>query len=725
MIVSTSSPKVPSLFLLFAGFLCLVATAFAQGSLSDMPSVERIKAEIKGSDATDTLARQLAVFNHLVAYVERIKYNRTVRGPYTPEEQKLYDGYRLAAYQTNQDFEKTHTKAEVDAFGHLEGKYEFDSAFTKDWMSRLIGKQSQDTYRGAEAGLAQSYREHEEKLQQQMKKDQGGGNGIAGDPVLDPMGIFARGQKNMENDPDVRRCLELGSSVDACEGLSGMEAFANLLVPGGVAKSNGPPPVAGVVLVGNYHSRAELPNLSFGAGSATLTDCGQLVAEEHNYTLRKSGNAVQFVLDNEPRAIVVTLNPDGTLSGPGSVLVKGKIITGYSTTTETVMVNGAPAAAQGYYCNGPCSKSTSVPIYAPKTERCTIGSMSYVAPKPVEVPKSGIGFLDAMSTSGPPVTGFRMTGRYAAASGLQLDFATGGVTLDCGKAHVTAPYTVENTASGFVVHVQNAGGAFLLAVAPDNTLRGTGSATVNGRLVSSLHNESVSFAPHSESCAVGTFAARSERNTMIASNGPIPALPSYSPPAEKADSSASPRSDQGEGVRTASVGLAPAAVASGTTASSAASAGSPAGTAGTRAAMRVLISSAFDGGANPVAGEVVWVMRDRMDAVLRSLGAPIPANATPAQAWAAFATACKNTNCSPLLAQLKTHVVTATKLDASGKATISTQAAATGPYYLFSQVRVADGILVWDVPANLVAGDNNVILTPANAEKLRSAAPGR
>src|SRR5580765_6686336 len=121
--------------LCFGWMLCLALSVSAAGqALSDMPTIERIKAEIKGSDATDTLARQSAIFNYLVSYVDRIKYNRTVRGPFTPEEQKLYDGYRLAAYQLSQDFAKTHTPAEVEAFGHLEGKYEFDSAFSKDWM---------------------------------------------------------------------------------------------------------------------------------------------------------------------------------------------------------------------------------------------------------------------------------------------------------------------------------------------------------------------------------------------------------------------------------------------------------------------------------------------------------------------------------------------------------------------------------------------------------------
>src|SRR4051812_39527129 len=60
---------------------------------ADWPSVERVKAEIKGSGPTDTLARQVAVFTYLGEYVKRIKYNRTVSGPYTPEEQSLLGAY--------------------------------------------------------------------------------------------------------------------------------------------------------------------------------------------------------------------------------------------------------------------------------------------------------------------------------------------------------------------------------------------------------------------------------------------------------------------------------------------------------------------------------------------------------------------------------------------------------------------------------------------------------
>jgi hypothetical protein len=46
-----------------AALLCILGTG--PNYTADMPSVERVKAEIQGSDPTDTLARQFAVFSYL------------------------------------------------------------------------------------------------------------------------------------------------------------------------------------------------------------------------------------------------------------------------------------------------------------------------------------------------------------------------------------------------------------------------------------------------------------------------------------------------------------------------------------------------------------------------------------------------------------------------------------------------------------------------------------
>ncbi len=492
-----------------------------------LPSVEKIRTQLQGTDPIDTTARQVAVLTYLPTYIERIVNARNYGGPYTPAETKLYREYSLAALQMTQDFTKSHSPAEVKTFQQLEGKYEIMNALS--WIKQLQGQQAADTYRGAEHSLAQSYQQHEEKLQQQMKQDAGGGrSSIAGDPVLDPTGMFARAEANRVNDPVLRRCLELGDSLEACEGVGVVGTMTSILVPWAEKPDpNAAPPVAGVVLVGGYQGRSGAVSIDFGtnlsrAPVAVLENCGTLVSnifDGRDYVVRKSASAVQLVIANEPQPIVVALQPDGSLSGPGSVLVKGRIVTGSTTTTKTVMVDGAPAGPQGYDCNGPCSTSTSTPTYGPKVERCTIGPMNFVRPKPVETPKTGIGFLDAVTRGEPAATGFRMTGRYMSDSGLTLEFENTAVIMDCGKAHAKAPYQVDNTPEGFVVRVQNAGGAFALGVGSDNGLRGSGSTMVSGKLVTAIRGDNVSFTQHTESCRVGAFAAKSERNTMRASNG--------------------------------------------------------------------------------------------------------------------------------------------------------------------------------------------------------------
>src|SRR5438105_5328057 len=119
--MNDSTPSAsPSRFigLLLACLLSVSATALlAQAAGSDytaaLPSVEKVKAQLKGTDATDTVARQVAVFTYLQTYISRIKDARNYGGPFTPGEQNLMRDYALAAYQLSQDFSKSHSPAEV------------------------------------------------------------------------------------------------------------------------------------------------------------------------------------------------------------------------------------------------------------------------------------------------------------------------------------------------------------------------------------------------------------------------------------------------------------------------------------------------------------------------------------------------------------------------------------------------------------------------------------
>jgi hypothetical protein len=81
--------------LCFANALVL-AQAKSADYTDDMPSVDQVRAAIKGSDANDTLVRQYAAFIGLNKHIFDIKAERTVNGPYTPSEQRVRNTYDAA-----------------------------------------------------------------------------------------------------------------------------------------------------------------------------------------------------------------------------------------------------------------------------------------------------------------------------------------------------------------------------------------------------------------------------------------------------------------------------------------------------------------------------------------------------------------------------------------------------------------------------------------------------
>ena len=655
---------------LLAALLCLLCSSIlvlAQTTSSDytndLPSVERVKAEIKGSDPTDTLARQVAVFTYLQSYIDRIKSNRSPRGTFTPGEQKMWNAYRNAAYEMSQNYVKTHTPAEADAFERLHGRYEMDGPFREDWSKRLMGPQSASAYKQAEAGLAAAGERRYQQEMQQYRQDR------AAQQAADKQ-IY--GSQGLSDDPTAvatRRCLELGGSSVGCvgKGLSsgmmdligfGAEAQESLLGPGR----------AGVVLKGLYRNHATVSTLDFGENGVSINGCGKLVDDSHNYSIEKRSGSVRVTIENEPNPIVLTMHPDGGLTGPGLIDVKGRIIVGYFTRT--------------HYENGVATGTTSTPDYRPAMGRCVIGSL--VKPQnPTPAPSaaqsasdgSPIGVLTGVLGSFVPdagEVGLRMTGKYGSGQ-LLLDFSGNSLVLDCGQAHVRQPYTVENTSNALLIHVQNSGGPFTLSLQPDNSLRGAGNTTVNGRLVTGMNGDNVTFAARSETCDVGMFRPKT---------GATP---------------------------TTSVATAPPAPA---TVAPAASAPAAAGGAG----IKLTIISSFSGGANPLAGASVALMSERFDTLLRKVGAPIAADVTPGKALQAYAANCLPPRSCPAYATaMHPYYVVKGNFDTAGRVVLLAQVPA-GTYYVFCSAKGPNGALVWDVPAELRVGENTITLTAGNAE---------
>jgi hypothetical protein len=513
-------PFRPELFVLLAALaLSAAAQTTNPAYLADMPSVDRVKAQIQGKDPTDTAARQVAVLTYLQEYIKRIAYNKNPRANFTADEQRIYAAYWTAADQLTKDYNKSHTPEEAKAFDTLQFNYTLNNANT--WIKGLIGPQTASAYNGATSELAARQKAHVDSINRANEQAK-----AAAAPSPGPGG--------MSNDPTAvatRRCAELGGTAGGCatksfgQGLMAMVGGDEL---NNMVESN---QTVGIYLSGPYHNPGTATALSFGLSSAQVTGCGKLVADDRGYSLRRTPSGVQVTLANEPKPITFSLRPDGSLAGPGLVDVKGRVITGYSSQTTTLVHQDG---SEAYGCNGAygsCRTTSSTPIYVPAMARCTLGALAAPAPQHLQTGAAAddgsmigglTGFMTSVVTVADP--GLRMNGKFASPTGLILDFEGDAVTLDCGQSHVKAPYIVQNAPNEFRIGVNNPGGPFVLTLAPDNTLHGSGSTTVNGRILVNLDaNSNPVFRPVSASCSVNTFSSKSFADyKALITNPPAP-----------------------------------------------------------------------------------------------------------------------------------------------------------------------------------------------------------
>lgn len=474
---------------------------FSPPYLNGMPSVDFVKSQIQGKDATDTLARQVAVFNELPTVITRFQLADRKRYDATPDEVKITGIYQLAAYELEQGYKKTHTAAEAQEFLRLHGRYELDSALDREMHVKLFSSAFLLELGGADKARNQWYQAHieEEKRQSEQARAQAAGTQGGGSPFI-------------RNDPGTlaaRRCVELGGSELECIGKGlwgGMMDMAGLPADTTISAVSGGPSMSGVVMNGQYNGSSGVW-INFGQKSVTVNGCGKLVPESLSYTLTKKESQVLLNVKNEPSPFVFSMENDKKLVGPGPIDIKGQIIVGYNDVFMQEYINGVPQA--GGNCAGRCGYWVHDPVYGPKTERCTIGSFVQAPPGPPD--KSPlINSLETAMTSlmhaGP--AGLRMAGKYTNAGGLMLEFEDDGVTIDCGAAHVKQAYVVDNGASQIRVTVKNGAMPFTLAVQQNGTLTGSGNADISGRVVTGATDTAITYASKTARCAIGTLTAK-------------------------------------------------------------------------------------------------------------------------------------------------------------------------------------------------------------------------
>jgi len=529
---------------------------------------------------------------------------------------------------------------------------------------------------------------------------------------------YGERKKQTPEERALARCITAGRPETVCTGNALMKPFEQVV--GSVLPQLTKPLPPGPDAAGNFEGAGRW-RMEFDDRRAVV-NCGTLVPEQHSYSVVVRNGQAVITIDTEPKSIVLTVRPDGRLTGSGPLTLAGHVVAGYSagaTTTEPGHVEShdvtthqelTPLEAQPYagdsglsqngqlydlartstvteYKPGATVDSGPQVHYAEKTESCAtpVMSSSGVAASKTDMAKSMLNslFSDEDLPKVPP--GLRMRGEYGGEGGASVEFYPESAIIGCGEAAKALPYSVQISGGGPVAALKEDSATYAFAIRPDGSLVGPGTVMVHGRSITGQNDNGMTFAPLNASCNFGTLAPGS------APSGVAPAA-----------------------VATASV---PAS-----SSSSAASGSAPAMNRTGGAANAVLsLTSGFTvaaGTQNPIAGRAFVLLRDSFDNVLAKGGFATPEGASP---YIAMLKSCasRSPDCLKASDAINGAGAAGTRLDAAGKATFT--AVAPGTYWIMGSgvltaANPADRkVLFWDVRVELRPGANSVTLDQSNA----------
>lgn len=616
--------------------------------IREMPPVDRVLSEIQGSNPADALARQLAVFGKLERAVERLmgahRYDKT------PDELQVINTYMRAAYDLSQAFAKSHSPEEVKAMDRLKDRYDMDGALDREAVAKLYSPALRSEFAKVDAAFEAKYRSRVEAGRRDSENMQ------KPEPPNSP---FVR------NDPGTlaaRRCVELGGSDLDCIGKGFMTGlFGGEMLDQLTGKDQHH---AGLTMTGAYHVQGSA-SLTFDTEAVITQGCGNLLPDSRSYTVAKNGDRFVITVQTEPKPLVLSLGPDGRLTGPGLFDLKGKIISGYRDVWMQAYVNGAPTVG-GYWAKEP--------IYAAKIERCTIGALAPAGPTGTMGTAigtaAGIAFGGSVEKAARdaekdlPAPGVRMTGQYAIQGGLALEFRPEGVILDCGEAHVIKKYTVENRAGQILVTVRN-DAPFTLALQPNGALTGSGSVDVAGRVVTGSTPDGIGFGARNMRCAIGTLMPNSGAAAANAAPGPV-------------------------------TGAAP--------------------TGGTAVLSLTSGLPAQPGHPNPIATVSMYLLKESFAGIATKNGIRSEPGKSAIEAWGASCDK-QAPECSQVASALRPFIANRIKFDLDGRASFPAMPA--GTYFLFGWISYEGRHLVWDLQVDLKDRAIGIVLDQRNAVSIK------
>ena len=474
--------------------------------LAGMPSPDAVKQRIQGSNAVDTLARQVAVLNRLPRIISDRMRLAPERGfNLTPDEIQVTNAYSLTSYQLSQEYLKSATPELAKKFQQMVAGYEYDVPLN-DQMMGLLSPATLAEYRRVDRVAS----ERAQARIDQQKRENERAEALPATPV-------AGGARPMYNDPgtvQMRRCLELGGGTAECLGSGLKTGFLDLIggAPAELLRLADSAGRASGVRIGGTFAAAAGVKMEFTEGTVSISSCGKLERASRPYTVTKRGNQLQVEIVNEPKPLVIMLGPTNVFTGPAAFPYTGEIIIGYESryVEDRRVSDNSVVVGSGRF--------ERVPIYETRTVNCGFASLRATAPVYPEGSIIG-GLAGALNGQPDPASQFsgtteapagpRMGGTYAG-GGLKVEFRPTAAVLDCGNAHVMRPYGVQNLADRVVITVRNGNVPLTLTVGADGALAGSGSVDVAGRLVTGLNGSDVTFAPHQERCTLGTLTLRNQ-----------------------------------------------------------------------------------------------------------------------------------------------------------------------------------------------------------------------
>ncbi len=626
--------------------------------LSELPSPDRVMKEIQGSDATDTLNRQMGAMFQLRRMVEDAAGPRQFRGM-TPDEGRLIGEYNYA----------------YDRLSKMPGApklsdFDVDPRFRRELLDRFHMDQVRAHIEQSDTVFAQRHQQRLQAEQQQMQQQKA---------------ALEQQQANDEDSRRVQRCISAGRSTWECTGDALKKGFGDLMgvVDPSFKKAFTDEPglrLSGIWKIDGFTLIFPSDSDTFGIGC-----CGFDVGPNGPYTIVNTGSQLEIRLSTLPKPITFVLK-NGRLVGPGVVPLTGKVQTG---TQHWVR----------HYADGR-SEPYTVPVYSDRTANANAGNLPFTG----AAPGIGVGQLANLaifhdtekSVTGskdfkePP--GLRMIGNFEGPSGFSAEFNRKSVVVGCGNAAVAQNYTIDNNGGQVSVHIENGAGPIVLSLRPDMTISGPGQVQVSGRsLVGVNHtgdNSQLVFQPVSAACNVGTLA--------LANEGP---------------------SEAERGAAAARASIPGPVMTNGQSAafgSNGALASSPA--PGPGSALLSLTAFVPQAGApSPLVGHHMILLHQSFADILAKTGFTPPPGKTIFQAWADSCSR-REPRCQQALAAIAPGNAGVVTIGPDGKA--SFPAVPQGTYFVFGSVKLSDHALLWDLKVDARPGTQTIALEPRNAVSL-------